>query len=97
MRSEACPTVEGDWQPDVAITENNETIYVEVEAESGDTERRMRKWKRLAELQGSIALCALTPEQRQRLVSEASAVCPQGKATDLNTLFKQDALWAGWN
>ncbi len=37
---------------------------------------------------------ALTPEQRQRLVTEASSVCRQGKATDLDTLFKQDALWA---
>ena len=94
FRTEVCPEVEGDWQPDVALTNNHETLYVEVEAESGDAERRIRKWQRLAELQGAIALCALTPEQRQRLVTEASSVCRQGKATDLDTLFKQDALWA---
>lgn len=93
-QTEVCPAVEGDWQPDVSISNANGTLYVEVEAESGDAERRMRKWHRLAELQQQIALCALTPEQRQRLVSEASTVCPQGKATDLDTLFKQEPLWA---
>ena len=94
FRTEVCPEVEGDWQPDVALTDNHEPLYVEVEAESGDAERRIRKWKRLTELQQQIALCALTPEQRQRLVTEASIVCRQGKATDLDRLFKQDALWA---
>ena len=91
--TQVCPSTPGPAQPDVLITRDAEQIYVEVEAESGDDERRMRKWRNLADLQGSVALCAPTPEGCRRLMTEAQAAAAHGRATDIDSLFKQAGLW----
>lgn len=93
-----CPPVEGPAQPDVGIVQGNLSIYVEVEAESGEPERRMRKWRNQAELQGFVALCANSDSVRARLVSEAKAAAPHGVATDVSSLVRmarqeEEGIW----
>jgi hypothetical protein len=90
---QVCPPVNGPAAPDVMLTYDGEQIYVEVEAESGDAERRMKKWRNQAELQGYVALCAVTPEARHRLVVEAKGAAKHGKATDISTLLREDGMW----
>ena len=89
-----CPTVSGPSQPDIEIRRGDERIYVEVEAESGEPERRMRKWRNQAELQGFVALCAHTAAVRQRIVAEARAAARHGRATDIRWLMREEPLWA---
>jgi hypothetical protein len=84
-----CPTVEGPAEPDALIVNDERSIYVEVEAESGEPERRMRKWRNLADLQGFVALCANNDVVRERLVTEARAAAPYGVATDVSTLIQR--------
>lgn len=91
--TQVCPSVSGPAQPDVLLTGAAEQVYVEVEGESGDTERRMKKWRNQADLQGCVALCAVTPEGRHRLVAEAKGAAKHGKATDISTLLREDGLW----
>lgn len=93
-----CPSVEGPAEPDALIAKDDNSIYVEVEAESGDPERRMRKWRNLADLQGFVALCANSEAVRERLVTEARAAAPNGVATDVSTLIQkarigEDGFW----
>ena len=93
-----CPTVEGPAKPDALIDTDDTSIYVEVEAESGEPERRMRKWRNLADLQGFVALCANTASVRERLVAEARAAARHGMATDVASLIQRtrnddDELW----
>jgi hypothetical protein len=92
--TEVCPAVAGPSAPDVLLRSGESQTYVEVEAESGDAERRMRKWRNLADLQGFVALCALTPESARRLILEARGASLHGRATDIDTLFRQPGLWA---
>jgi len=83
-----CPEVTGPAAPDVQVSRNAERLYVEVEAESGSSERRLRKWRNQAALQGRAALVAVTPAARTNLVNEARAAgCAHGVATDLQTLM----------
>lgn len=91
--TQVCPAVPGPAQPDVLLTHAAEQLYVEVEAESGDAERRMKKWRNQAYLQGYVALCAVTPEARHRLVAEAKGAAPHGRATDISTLLREGGLW----
>ena len=64
-------------------------LYVEVEDESGSSERRLRKWRNQAALQGRAAIAAVTPAARTNLVNEARAAgCEHGVATDLQTLME---------
>lgn len=91
--TQVCPAVPGPAQPDVLLTHATEQLYVEVEAESGDAERRMKKWRNQTDLQGYVALCAVTPEARHRLVAEAKGAAAHGKATDISTLLREDGLW----
>ena len=56
-----CPEVAGPAAPDVQVSRNDESLYVEVEDESGSSERRMRKWRNQAALQGRAAIAAVTP------------------------------------
>jgi len=91
--TQVCPHVEGRAEPDILLTKGDEQIYVEVEAESGSVERRMRKWRNQAALQNFVALAAPTPELRQRLAREAHAASKKGLATDLTSLRSSDELW----
>lgn len=92
-----CPKVEGPAQPDMALQRGEERLFVEVEAESGEAERRMRKWRNQADLQGYVALCANNGGVRERLVLEAQAASKHGVATDLTALIKEQdegkGLW----
>jgi hypothetical protein len=97
--TDVCPQGAGDAQPDLAVTTEGQTVHVEVEAESGDAERRLTKWRNQMTLQGRAVLVAVTPEMRASLVAEAQAAgAAHGLATDLQTLFDtQEArgpLWA---
>jgi hypothetical protein len=90
-----CPSVSGPAQPDLALTHGDEVCYVEAEAESGEVERRLVKWRNQADLQGYVALCAPSESVRQRLVAEAKLASPRGKATDVASLIRGDEgdLW----
>jgi len=94
-----CPPVAGPSQPDVLLRREGAALFVEVEGESGDAERRMIKWQRQVERQGRVALAAVTAEMRLRLAAEAQAAgAEHGLATDLQTLFDtqkaRGPLWA---
>ena len=88
------PEVEGSAEPDVFIEKDEERLYVEVEAGSGEPERRMRKWQLIHELQGHIAICAPSESIRRTLVDEARKVGP-GCATDFAFLRgNPQSMWA---
>jgi hypothetical protein len=94
-----CPEVTGSAAPDVQVSRNDESLYVEIEDTSGSSERRLRKWRNQAALQGRAALVAVTPAARTNLVNEARAAgCTHGVATDLQTLMETQEtggpLWA---
>ena len=97
-----CPEVTGPAAPDAHVSRNDKSLYVEVEDESGSSERRMRKWRNQAALQGQAAIVAVTPASRTNLVNEARAAgVEHGVTTDLQTLIEtQEAggpLWvAEW-
>jgi hypothetical protein len=83
-----CPKVDGPARPDLLLTAENERHYVEVESGSGDPERRMKKWRNQADLQGYAALCASSDAVRQRLVAEAKLAAKRGFATDIGSLIR---------
>lgn len=91
-----CPTADVA-APDVQVSRNAESLYVEIEDESDSAERRLRKWRNQAALQGRAAIAAVTPTTRTNLVNEARAACEHGVATDLQTLMETQAtggpLW----
>lgn len=85
-------------QPDVLLEREGEQLYVEVEAGSGEVERRMAKWRNLAQIQGRVALAAPSSAVRRTLVAEAQAAGTKGVATDMTTLRpawdeKQNDIW----
>lgn len=83
-----CPRVDGPARPDLLLTAADERHYVEVESGSGDPERRMKKWRNQADLQGYAALCASSDAVRQRLVAEAKLAAKRGFATDIGSLIR---------
>lgn len=85
-----CPPVDGPASPDLALHSNGQSLYLEVEAESGSPERRMIKWRNQADLQGFVALCANNIGVRERLAAEARAASPHGLATDLASLIRPE-------
>lgn len=90
--------VNSSARPDVLLEREGERLYVEVEAGSGEPERRMAKWRNLARLQGKVALAAPSSALRRTLVAEVQAAGAPGVATDLITLRpawddKQDDIW----
>ncbi len=95
-RTEVCPVVEGNADPDVLIEKGEKQVYVEVEAESGSDERRAKKWRNAADLQGFVALAAVNGSMRKRLVSEAKGASKHGVATDIQYLIQnpEGDLWA---
>lgn len=91
-----CPDVPGAAEPDVLLTQQERTIYVEVQGRGGQTWQRANKWRNVSALPGEFAICALTPQQTQRYVQEAHRVrMPIDLATDLTTLHRCDppSLW----
>ena len=97
--TQVCPEVEPPADPDVLIEKDGEQIYVEVEAGSGSSERRMKKWRNQRNLQGFVAICAPTASIRKRLVREARANSKKGMATDFMWLRDRKkeldkGLWA---
>jgi hypothetical protein len=75
--------------PDVAVSrclpeEHPEMIYVEVELSTKELDE---KWQNLAQLQGSVALCARNAQRRARLVGDCKLKNLHGLATDLETLI----------
>jgi hypothetical protein len=75
--------------PDVAVSrcllgEHPEMIYVEVELSTKELDE---KWQNLAQLQGTVALCARNAQRRARLVGDCKLKNLHGLATDLETLI----------
>ncbi len=91
-----CPDVAGPADPDVLVEKDGEKIYVEVEGESGGEERRMKKWRNMADFQGFVALAAVNEAMRERLVGEAKGASKRGMATDIQYLIRNPDgdLWA---
>ena len=89
------PSVEGKSAPDLVIQHGDERLYVEVER--GQKEKPT-KWTGIAELNGgTVALCAMTPKFRRRLVGDCKlAKIKKGFATDLKTIVtvKYDTIGA---
>lgn len=84
-----CPTdpAFGSAEPDVAIERDGERVYVEVQGRGGVPWRKAAKWRNQADLQGYVAICALTPAWARRLAAEAQIVGVEiGYGTDLATL-----------
>jgi len=86
--------------PDLLVLKGGEKWYVEVEL--GQKENPA-KWRNQARLNGGkVALCATTPDARQRLAGDCRLARLSGQATDLETLIKakygnitdQTELWA---
>lgn len=93
-----CPAIDGAAEPDLRLhwPPSNQTIDVEVQRRGGDPFRRADKWRNLDRLQGFVAFCTVTPEQRERYVREIRRVgIRRILATDLQTLHRHDPddLW----
>lgn len=95
------PEALGKTPPDMMVTKQGKTYFVEVELGKGGA----AKWKNLKALGNGIGIVALNPEKRSQLVSQAKhAGAEHGVATDLMTIVQikggldkisQDhALWA---
>jgi hypothetical protein len=94
----ACPEPAGYHrrEPDALVTQDGVRYYVEVQRRGGERWRKRRKWRRLGELDGHAAICALTPAAAARLAQEAQiAGLAAGYLTDLATLATQSppSLW----
>jgi hypothetical protein len=89
------PSIEGKSAPDLVVQRSDERLYVEVER--GQKEKKT-KWTGIADLNdGTVALCAMTPKFRRRLVGDCKlAKIKKGFATDLKTLvtIKYDTIGA---
>ena len=89
------PAIEGKSAPDLVVQRGKERLYVEVER--GQKEKKT-KWTGIAELNGgTVALCAMTPKFRRRLVGDCKlAKIKKGFATDLKTIVtvKYDTIGA---
>ena len=89
------PNIEGKTAPDLVIQRGDQRLYVEVER--GQKEKKT-KWTGIAELNGgAVALCAMTPKYRRRLVGDCKlAKIKKGFATDLKTIVtvKYDTIGA---
>lgn len=82
-----CPDVPGAAEPDVLLTQQGRTIYVEVQGRGGQAWQRANKWRNVS---------ALTPQQAQRYVQEARRVrVTVDRTTDLTTLHRCNppSLW----
>jgi hypothetical protein len=86
-RAMVVPQVPGKSSPDAYVDRAEEFSYVEVERSSKE---KTSKWLHQAELQGQVALCALDPKSRLRLVSDCKlqGAIHHGRATDMRTLME---------
>jgi hypothetical protein len=90
-RGMAMPEVPGPASPDALVEKDGERYFVEVERSGAEKER---KWRNLQALQGLAAICAPSPEVRQRLAADCRAMGIPGVATDIVSLLqKSGELW----
>ncbi len=82
-RVSVVPDTEGPYAPDIRLLRSGEQTDVEVEL---GAKERPAKWRNMAAVQGFVALCAATPNARQRLTADCRAAGIGGKAADLQTL-----------
>ena len=69
--------------------EGDRSLYVECEArKKSRSQRRARKWRGQAQVQGVCAVCAKTPAAREALVAEIQVHDYEVRATDLATLLQ---------
>jgi hypothetical protein len=93
-----CPSAEGTCAPAALVRLSDKSLLVAVVADA-PVDYTTDHWSAQVADQGQVALMALTPQVRDRLVAEAQAAgAEHGLATDLQTLFNtQEArglLWA---
>ncbi len=94
-----CPETALPVAPDIGLTQAGAQLLVVVEDGGEPPERRAARWREQVELQGQVAICAISTEQRVNLVAEARvAGVEHGVATDLQTLLDTQGaaspLWA---
>ena len=98
--TEIVPEMENGLAPDILVAKGDERYFVEVEQAARGNEKQTAKWKHLADLQGSVAICAPNVKIRERLVADCRLAKLSGLATDLATLVakkyyeaKDEPLW----
>ncbi|MBL7162450.1 MAG: hypothetical protein ISS57_07570 [Anaerolineales bacterium] len=98
--TEVVPEVDGSADPDILVTKGDERYFVEVELGTRGSEKQTVKWKNLADLQSSVAICAPNVKVRERLANDCRLANLSGVATDLATLVakryyesKDEPLW----
>ncbi len=100
FQTEVCPPnpspeVRG-FSPDIALSAEGRTWYVEVENGSGDEERRFRKWKNMEKAVGYVAIASSTSEMLHRMVREAKGAGVKcGAGADISALSGNttDPFW----
>jgi hypothetical protein len=86
-----CPQVDGAAEPDILLTDGDESLYVEVQRQGGEQWRRAAKWRNLLRLQDEVILCTATPQQAMRYAREAQSIgADRGRITDLATLLRDE-------
>ena len=98
--TEVVPELDGSVDPDILVTKGDDRYFVEIELGTRGNEKQTAKWKNLADLQGSVAICAPNMQTRERLVKDCRLAKLSGVATDLATLVatkyyesKDEPLW----
>jgi hypothetical protein len=77
------PEAMGKTPPDMMISKQDQSIYVEVELGKGSS----AKWKNIKALGNGVGIVALNPERRAQLIDQAQrAGVEHGQATDLMTM-----------
>lgn len=97
-RAQVCPSFEtAETYPDLKVVSSRiEQSYVFVEMSENPAAERLEQWRAVAQIQGYVALCAVTMEARQSLLKRASAAGLTGRITDFESLRNHlpNALWA---
>ena len=98
--TEVVPELDGSVDPDILVTKGDDRYFVEIELGTRGNEKQTAKWKNLADLQGSVAICAPNVKVRERLAKDCRLAKLSGVATDLATLVakryyesKDEPLW----
>ncbi len=101
FQTEVCPPnpapeVRG-FSPDIALSAEGKTWYVEVENGSGEEGRRFRKWKNMEKAVGYVAIASAGSRILQRMVREAKGAGVKcGAGADISALAgnKTDPFWS---